>query len=139
MNSAPSHVRSQVLKETLPNLSRVGILFDPDVATTAPRAGRQCHRHKHVHPPQQVVLGNAIIEPELVEQTPLIPPLPMINQPPESWFRPSQALSSTHIDPEPTKFWRGRGQPFQSRANRIATLVADVISWKKSACRLEFS
>jgi hypothetical protein len=45
-----------------------------------------------------VVLGDAIFEPELVEQTPLItplpthhrpPPLPMINQPPESRFAAS--------------------------------------------------
>src|SRR5512138_3711093 len=58
----------------------------------------ESHRHEHIHSPQQVVLGDAIFEPELVEQTPLItplpthhrpPPLPMINQPPESRFAAS--------------------------------------------------
>ena len=54
------------------------------------------HRHEHVHPPQQVVLGDAIFEPELVEQPALIAPLPphhrpalrcrSIDQPPESRF-----------------------------------------------------
>lgn len=33
----------------------------------------ESHRHKHVLPPQQVVLGNAIFEPELAEQTPRRP------------------------------------------------------------------
>jgi hypothetical protein len=52
-------------------------------------------RHEHVHPPQQVVLGYAIFQPELVEQPALIAPLPThhhpppllpIDQPPESRF-----------------------------------------------------
>ena len=30
------------------------------------------HRHKHVHPPQQMVLGDAIFEAKLVEQAALI-------------------------------------------------------------------
>ena len=65
------------------------------------------HRHEHVDPAQQMVLGNAIFEPELVEQPALIPPLPphhrpalrlpIINQPPESRFGGhSQALYRQH-------------------------------------------
>jgi len=53
------------------------------------------HRHEHVHPSQQVVLGDAIFQSELVEQTATITPLPPhhrsppltpIDQPPESRF-----------------------------------------------------
>jgi len=52
-------------------------------------------RAEHVHPPQKVVLRDAIFEPELVEQPTLVPPLPphhrppplpQIDQPPESRF-----------------------------------------------------
>ena len=38
-------------------------------------------RHEHVDPTQQMVLGNAIFEPELVEQTALIPLLPPHHDP----------------------------------------------------------
>ena len=38
-------------------------------------------RHEHVHPAQQVVLRDAIFEPELVEQTPLIAPPPTHHRP----------------------------------------------------------
>jgi hypothetical protein len=56
----------------------------------------QRHRDEHIHPAQKVALRNAILKPELVEQPALIaplpphhrpaPPMPMINQPPESRF-----------------------------------------------------
>ena len=36
----------------------------------------QCRRHKHVDPSQQIILRNAIIEAELVEQLALVPLLP---------------------------------------------------------------
>jgi len=36
----------------------------------------ECRRHEHVHAAQQVVLGDAIFELELVEQTALVPLLP---------------------------------------------------------------
>jgi hypothetical protein len=39
------------------------------------------HRHKHVHATQQVVRGDPIFEPELVEQAGLIPPLPPHHRP----------------------------------------------------------
>src|SRR5215813_15227964 len=39
------------------------------------------HRHKHVDATQQVVLGDPIFQPELVEQAALIPPLPPHHRP----------------------------------------------------------
>jgi len=41
----------------------------------------QCRRHKHVDPSQKMVLRNAIIEAELVEQLALVPPLPTHHRP----------------------------------------------------------
>ena len=34
----------------------------------------ESHRHEHIHSPQQVVLGDAILKPELVEQAILCNP-----------------------------------------------------------------
>jgi hypothetical protein len=41
----------------------------------------ESHRHEHVHPSQQMVLGDAIFEPKLIEQTALIAPLPPHHRP----------------------------------------------------------
>ena len=53
-------------------------------------------RHEHVHAAQQMALGDPIFEPELIEQAALDPaaaapssprpPMPIIDQPPESRF-----------------------------------------------------
>ena len=62
-----------------------------------------------------MILRDAIFEPELVEQTPLIPPLPthhrppplpMINQTPESRFAASLKPFFDSIDPELTSGMR---------------------------------
>jgi hypothetical protein len=41
----------------------------------------QYSRHKHVDPSQKMVLRNAIIEAELVEQLAMVPPLPTHHRP----------------------------------------------------------
>jgi hypothetical protein len=41
----------------------------------------QCPRHKYIDPSQKMVLRNAIIEAELVEQLTLVPPLPTHHRP----------------------------------------------------------
>jgi hypothetical protein len=41
----------------------------------------QGSRHKHVDPSQKMILRNAIIEAELVEQLALVPPLPTHHRP----------------------------------------------------------
>src|SRR6185369_11524066 len=93
----------------------------------------ESHRHEHIHSPQQVVLGDAIFEPELVEQTPLItplpthhrpPPLPMINQPPESRFAASLKPFFDTIDPEET-----------SAKSRVCNAACD--SWSRKLPDIE--
>ncbi len=69
------------------------------------------HRHEHVHAAQQVVLGDAVFQPKLVEQPALIPPcrpssprppLPIINQPAESRFAGLLKPFFDSIDPNRT-------------------------------------
>ena len=55
--------------------------------------GERC-RHEYVHPAQQVVLGDAIFELELVEQTALIAPLPP-HHPPSSDAADQSAIGIT--------------------------------------------
>jgi hypothetical protein len=40
--------------------------------------------HEHIHPPQQVVLWNHVVQSELIEQLPLVPILPPH---PPSWLQ----------------------------------------------------
>jgi hypothetical protein len=64
------------------------------------------NRHENVHAPQQVALGDAIFQPELVEQTTLMPSLPPHHRPVPvaddqsatgiTVRRPSQALFRHH-------------------------------------------
>ena len=60
----------------------------------------QCSRHKHVDPSQKMVLRNAIIEAELVEQLALVPPLPTHHRPspPSPISEQTESLFGGHLN-----------------------------------------